>query len=218
MPHKCWPTNEFNMATVKTGSTYIFTYRHYRDFVPNLNHMPTTSPCHRNFHLHSNPRWQSSMPEILISTLSVTMETPFQSWIIYPHPRNYHEILTDDRIQYGDRQNRKYLPLTITIETSFQIQIIWPRLHNVAEIFTSTLAVIQTGNLHLTQRNFVRHSHLTNCSFYIVTVDREPTTSDTAPAAKRRATSPHCDAKRTKRDAGNYPILLLHIVILKHGT
>ena len=72
--------------------------------------------------------------------------------------------------------------------------------------------VIQTGNLHLTQRNFVRHSHLTNCSFYIVTVDREPTTSGTAPAAKRRATSPHCDAKRMKRDAGNYPILLLHIV------
>ena len=113
MTSKCWPTTEFNMATVKTGSTYISTYRRDRDFVPNLNHMPTTSRCHWNFHLHSNPRWQSSIPEILISTLSVTMETPFQSWIIYPHPRNYHEILTDDRIQYGDRQNPKYLYLPL---------------------------------------------------------------------------------------------------------
>ena len=128
--------SEFNMVDVQTGSTDISTYRNDRNFVPNLNHMPTTSPCRRNFHLHSNPRWQSSIPEILISTLSVTMETPFQSWIICPHPRNYHEILTDDRIQYGDRQNRKYLPLTISIETFFQIQIISPRLHNVAEIFT----------------------------------------------------------------------------------
>ena len=76
----------------KTGSTYISTYRHDREFVPNLNHMPTTSPCRRNFHLHSNPTWQSSIPEILISTLSVTMETPFQSRIICPHPRNYHKF------------------------------------------------------------------------------------------------------------------------------
>ena len=113
MTSKCWPTTEFNMATVKTGSTYISTYRNDRDFVPNLNHMPTTSRCRRNFHLHFNSKWQSSIPEILISALSLTMETPFRMWIIWPRLHYDVEKVTDDRIQYGDCQNRKYLYLRL---------------------------------------------------------------------------------------------------------
>ena len=109
-----WPRLHYDVEKVtderiqygdcQTGSTYISAYRNDRDFVPNLNHMPTTSRCRRNFHLHSNSRWHLSIPEILISTLSVTMETPFQMWIIWPRLHYDVEKVTDERIQYGDCQ------------------------------------------------------------------------------------------------------------------